>query len=71
MKKFKLALCQTNLYFISMQGIMTPQDNLSLFYTDILNTMKGVMSAHISVRKNARVMISRNLDVEGGIVNGT
>jgi hypothetical protein len=33
--------------------------------------MKGVMSAHISVRKNARVMISRNLDVEGGIVNGT
>jgi hypothetical protein len=33
--------------------------------------MKDVMPALISVRKNARVMITRNLDVQGGIVNGT
>ena len=33
--------------------------------------MKGVMPAHISVRKNAIVMITRNLDVQGVIVNGT
>jgi hypothetical protein len=41
------------------------------FHTEIFNTIERVMPEIISVRKNARVMITRNLDVQGGIVNGT
>ena len=58
------------LFHLYARNYDTPGQSLP-FYSEILNTMKGVMPAHISVRKNARAMITRNLDVQGGIVNGT
>ena len=58
------------LFHLYARDYDTPGQSLP-FYSEILNTMKEVMPAHISVRKNARVMITRNLDVQGGIVNGT
>ena len=46
-------------------------NTLSYDHSDVIDLMKGTMQRQITVRINVRVMITRNIDVNGGIVNGT
>ena len=40
-------------------------------HSNIIDAMKGSLPRQVTVRINAKVMITRNLDVNGGVVNGT
>ena len=46
-------------------------NRLSSEHSEDMDNIKGIMPKNIVVRKGAKVMITRNLDVAGGVVNGT